>query len=117
MVKNYKISETFYLLLSVIFSLFFYYEGISQHDHNQHTIKSSDIPLDRIKNDCRFFLGDTLNGFALEATIESGIKKFDIYSELKWYVSTKEKEFVKSKYNIKKLGSETLPVNNRLYIS
>ncbi len=106
MERYFKSKKTFSLLLIVIFY------GLSQltkaqHDHYHNVVKSADIPLDRVKNDCRFFLGDTLNGFAMEATIEEGInKKFDIYSELKWYVYSKQKEFVKTKYKIKQLPRE-----------
>ncbi|HTA60875.1 MAG TPA: PKD domain-containing protein [Bacteroidia bacterium] len=82
--------------------------GQAQHNHT-HTIKSVDVPLDKIKKECKFFSGDTLNGFPLEATIEAGIKRYDIYFELKWYVNSKQISFVKSKYNIKQLPQEIIP--------
>src|SRR5208283_27305 len=49
---------------------------------------------------------------AMEANIEDGIKKLDVYSELKWFVYQKEKEFVKAKYNIKQLPREVAAANN-----
>jgi gliding motility-associated-like protein len=69
-------------------------------------INPSQVPLEQIKHDCKFFTGDTLDGFALEATITGGIKKFDMYSELKAYMYIKEIAFIKQKYGIKKLPQE-----------
>ena len=78
MAKYYKSKKTFSLLTLAVLLFGLVPVGNAQHEHNHSTIKSADVPLDRIKNDCRFFSGDTLNGFALEATIETGIKKLSI---------------------------------------
>jgi gliding motility-associated-like protein len=103
--KTTKFLYPFFIVLMLLFG--FSLRGQAQHNHT-HTVNSVDVPTDRIKRECKFFSGDTLNGFALEATIEAGIKKYDIYSELKWYVNTKEIEFVKNKYNIEKLPQEII---------
>ncbi|MHB8258662.1 MAG: PKD domain-containing protein [Bacteroidia bacterium] len=103
------------LISYLIFSLLISISALAQSGSAQHahaTVASSEVPIQQIKNDCKFFSGDTLNGFALEATIEEGIKKFDMYSELKWYVGSKEIAFVKSKYNIEKLPFEIAIENN-----
>ena len=100
-------TTTLYLFLMLML-LFGFYNPIQAQHHHINTIHSVDVPIEKIKNECKFFSGDTLNGFPLEATIEVGIKKFDIYSELKWYVNTKEIEFIKSKYNITTLPQEII---------
>ncbi|HEX7412429.1 MAG TPA: hypothetical protein VF411_00185, partial [Bacteroidia bacterium] len=111
MEKIYKTIKASYLLLILLFSVALSQSGKAQHHHPKENL--AEIPITQLKNDCKFFLGDTLNGFPLEATIEEGIKKFDMYAELKWYVSTKENEFVKNKYHIKQFPWEIKDNDNK----
>ena len=104
MKKNHKRINKFYILLLLFFLFNGWQRANAQLRHER--VDLSKIPLETIKNECKFFVGDTLNGFPLEATIERYVKQLDIYSELKSLVYFEEIAFVKEKYNIKQLQRE-----------
>lgn len=58
------------------------------------------VSIDKIKADCSFYKGDTLNGFNLEAVIKESVRKFPMYSELRTYLKLRENSFVRKKYHL-----------------
>jgi gliding motility-associated-like protein len=107
-----------YIKISALFALLLL--SLLQANAQQRVIKekSAQIPIERIKSECKFFGGDTLSGFPMEATIEEGIKKFDLYFELKWYLNVKEHAFVKSKYHLHSMPSaEDAMTHSRVHVN
>ena len=94
----------FYSLLSVVLLFVGLQPAVAQLRHER--VDLSKIPIEKLKQDCKFFTGDTLNGFPLEATIEKYVKQLDIYMELKSLVYFEEAAFVKQKYHIQQLPHE-----------
>ncbi|HWY35776.1 MAG TPA: hypothetical protein VNX68_14115, partial [Nitrosopumilaceae archaeon] len=81
---------------------------VAIYDKSKHLIKkSSEIPIERMKQDCVFFPGDSLDGFDMDAAIHEGLLNYKIYRGLRVYLFRKEAEFVKSKFHILQQPAET----------
>ncbi len=70
---------------------------ISAQQHGAHSTKLFSIP--QIEKECRFFGGDTLSGFDLNAEVKKAVVEFRNISELKTYMAAKEIRFIRQKYN------------------
>ena len=69
---------------------------------------------DKLLHETKYYKGDTLNDFPIDAAIDEAIRKLTIYTEQKVYIRLKENAFVKNKYNLAKLPAEPnkQPQNN-----
>ena len=67
----------------------------------------ADVPLEKINKECTFFSGDSLNGFDFKKTSEAAaLDGAKMYGEFKGFMYLKQVDFIKKKYNIKKLPLE-----------
>ena len=79
-------------------------------------ITPSRLSFERIKEDCIFFRGDSLDGFALEAELNKIFRnQSDDYSEQRSSLYYKEIAFVKNKYHVSKLPIELALERNSIH--
>ncbi|MEO8760701.1 MAG: hypothetical protein ABI448_07420, partial [Bacteroidia bacterium] len=76
--------------------------------------RTSLIPRDRIISESKFFQGDSLSGFPLDAEIDKTSKAYGDYSEFQVVLYKKEIAFIKKKYNVKKLPFEIAEENQKV---
>ncbi|HXB42369.1 MAG TPA: PKD domain-containing protein [Bacteroidia bacterium] len=105
-----------FLLLVSVFILLISNLASSQ---NQVSFKNGSklISTDKLKQSCKFFKGDSLAGFDLDAIIREALPKQNMYSELVHYIYLREISFVKKKYNISKMPGEINASAYRTHIS
>ncbi|HXB40744.1 MAG TPA: hypothetical protein VNZ49_09395, partial [Bacteroidia bacterium] len=91
-------------------------KGVIRHhsEMGEKAVMVADLPAGKVKQECWFFGGDSLNGFDFEAAGKQAALEGDkMYLEFKVFMFRTQAAFVKNKYKIEALPYEIAMQNKR----
>jgi gliding motility-associated-like protein len=109
-----NMKRNYFLFITLLFFGFYLKAQVRPGNFGKNS--SIGVSPEKIKADCKFFGGDTLDGFPLSVVIHEAITKYGMYTELLPYLRERQISYAKKKYSISKLSFEISDEKNHTLV-